>query len=589
MFTKIEELHDNTTNEGFYPLTHEQAVIDNNGIDLETKLNQINDDLETKLNQINNDISGRVIDYSKQYLTTVARENGTISFIINAGINTDLLTSISYSIDGGKNWITTNNTDNKEESIQIDVNVSEGDKVIWKGIGLSLSDNNGNVSKFNTNIPIDVEGNIMSLLYGDDFIGQTSLSDVGQNFNHLFGNYNNFEANVINVVNLILPATTLAWSCYSCMFKRCTNLITAPELPATTLAQSCYDSMFRDCTSLVSAPELPANTLAQSCYANMFQNCTSLTIAPELPATILAERCYQSMFQGCPALIKTSILPATVLAPSCYRSMFYGCSSLTQSPILPATTLAIACYYSMFQNCSALIQTPELPATTLVGSCYQYMFAYCTSLTQSPILPAMTLVGSCYSTMFKGCTKLASIKCLATNISATNSTNSWLNNVASSGTFITADNAPAWTRDANGIPNGWNIYTESEYEVVRHHEFDSNISITPFINQQQKINNKSINQVLIPIDSSKNNYNGDNLSDTTIITYISDTEKYLVLELDNIIKENYVIVEANLIGQGFYSNASILYNNGVAQIYSTLPLNSIKDNLEYLFISYYIN
>ena len=51
MFTKIEELHDNTTNEGFYPLTHEQAVIDNNGIDLETKLNQINDDLETKLNQ----------------------------------------------------------------------------------------------------------------------------------------------------------------------------------------------------------------------------------------------------------------------------------------------------------------------------------------------------------------------------------------------------------------------------------------------------------------------------------------------------------------------------------------------------------
>ena len=45
MFKKIEELHDHKTNEGFYPLTHVQAVIDNDEIDLKTKLNQINNAL----------------------------------------------------------------------------------------------------------------------------------------------------------------------------------------------------------------------------------------------------------------------------------------------------------------------------------------------------------------------------------------------------------------------------------------------------------------------------------------------------------------------------------------------------------------
>ena len=71
--------------------------------------------------------------YADEYLTTIALEDGTISFVISQGINTDLLTSISYSTDGGETWTTTNNVDDKEENLTIDVNVSEGDKVLWKG------------------------------------------------------------------------------------------------------------------------------------------------------------------------------------------------------------------------------------------------------------------------------------------------------------------------------------------------------------------------------------------------------------------------------------------------------------------------
>ena len=115
--------------------------------------------------------------------------------------------------------------------------------------------------------------------------------------------------------------------CYFHMFDDCTSLIQAPELPATTLAYECYSSMFRG-TSLTQAPVLPVTTLADSCYSFMFYGCESLTQAPALPATTLAEYCYWSMFQGCAALTQAPELPATTLVDSCYGSMFYDCTNL---------------------------------------------------------------------------------------------------------------------------------------------------------------------------------------------------------------------------------------------------------------------
>ena len=77
----------------------------------------------------------------------------------------------------------------------------------------------------------------------------------------------------------------------------------------TQNARFCY--LFYNCTALTSAPVLPATTLAESCYSGMFYGCTSLTSAPELPATTLADYCYKNMFYGC---VKLSSV--TMLAPS---------------------------------------------------------------------------------------------------------------------------------------------------------------------------------------------------------------------------------------------------------------------------------
>ena len=59
--------------------------------------------------------------------------------------------------------------------------------------------------------------------------------------------------------------------------------------------------------------------------------------------------------------------------------------------------------------------------------------------------------------MFNGCGNLNYIKCLATNISASNCTAYWVSDVASTGTFVKATNMTGWTTGANGIPTNWTV------------------------------------------------------------------------------------------------------------------------------------
>ena len=68
----------------------------------------------------------------------IALEDGTISFNILYFLGIGFITSISYSTDNGESWHTTYNDDNKEENLQINVNVKKGDKILWKGIADSL-------------------------------------------------------------------------------------------------------------------------------------------------------------------------------------------------------------------------------------------------------------------------------------------------------------------------------------------------------------------------------------------------------------------------------------------------------------------
>lgn len=119
-----------------------------------------------------------------------------------------------------------------------------------------------------------VGGNILSLLYGSNFVNQTTFpSNLAGCLAYLFmGNQTIFT----DASKLLLPCDTLYEYCYTLMFANCGVLTAAPALPATILAQGCYANMFANCAALTTAPDLLTRTLVTQCYSNMFSGCSSL-------------------------------------------------------------------------------------------------------------------------------------------------------------------------------------------------------------------------------------------------------------------------------------------------------------------------
>lgn len=157
------------------------------------------------------------------------------------------------------------------------------------------------------------------------------------------------------------------------LFENCSVLTSAPELPATSLAYNCYYCMFLGCKNLKSAPKLPAKALANQCYAYMFARCTNLKTAPELPAEVLANQCYDSMFLGCTNLKTAPKLPAKTARMYCYVGMFSGCTNL-KSAELSIEFLYLGCCGSMFYNCTNLSSVTMLaPSKAITSSGLSYL------------------------------------------------------------------------------------------------------------------------------------------------------------------------------------------------------------------------
>ena len=297
----------------------------------------------------------------------------------------------------------------------------------------SVSNEVTNISmSYNGSYPANVEYSFDGVNW--ESIGYSTLS-ISTN-----GNYNNyvyFRGNNPNGFSRDSWSNYTKFNIYNGQCDLLGNLMYLKDYNNVVNSLSNYEffCLFQNCYAIRNCDNLTLfnsdATLADSCYSNMFQNCTSLGTAPELPATTLAN--------------------------DCYSNMFYGCTSLTSVPSLPATTLALGCYYCMFCNCTSLATTPELPATTLADSCYSNMFNGCTSLTTAPELPAATLVDYCYAYMFYSCRSLNYIKCLATDISASSCTTTWVAGITSTGTFVKNSAMSGWVTGNNGIPSNWTV------------------------------------------------------------------------------------------------------------------------------------
>lgn len=193
-------------------------------------------------------------------------------------------------------------------------------------------------------------------------------------------------------------------------------------------------------------------------FSYLFKGCNTLVNAKDLVLPTFESYhlyIYYYTFRECSSLVSQPPLLSTNLAQACYYGMYYGCTSLTASATLPAATLQESCYRYMYYNCTNLETVNPILATTASGTnCMNQMFRICKKITRAELHLTGALTQACCYQMFQLCSALSYVKCLATDISATNCVTNWLASASSTGTFIQAAGA-TWPRGASGIPTGW--------------------------------------------------------------------------------------------------------------------------------------
>ena len=229
----------------------------------------------------NNKLWPTAHDYSLDYFTIESLEdNNEIQFIKGSSAP---VKTIEWSIDG-TTW--TSSTSSTTPTVVTTLNT--GDKIMIRGNNTQYasSGSGGYENRLISTKTINMYGNIMSLLYGDNFVGQTTLP-AKYTFCRLFS-----AGKMIDTSNLILPATNTTEACYRSLLDNNSTLIYTPKiLPALTLTKECYVNMFNKAYNIITSPILPALTLAQECYGGLFWNCSKLDNITCLATNISASQC----------------------------------------------------------------------------------------------------------------------------------------------------------------------------------------------------------------------------------------------------------------------------------------------------------
>lgn len=152
--------------------------------------------------------------------------------------------NLEYSLDG-LSWNTFNS--------DVTITLAEGESAYFRGNNTRLASSTSSVTKFVMTGSLAGSGNIMSLLYGKNISGQTTIPNT---------------------------------YCFAYLFHNCAALKTSPIFPATTLKSWAYYSTFEGCTNLTQCPDLPAVTTNTRCYEGMFKTCRSITYCKMLAKTL---------------------------------------------------------------------------------------------------------------------------------------------------------------------------------------------------------------------------------------------------------------------------------------------------------------
>ena len=133
----------------------------------------------------------------------------------------------------------------------------------WASSTMSNSSNSINVDK-----AYSIGGNILSLLYGEEFSGQTEFKNDSANaFIALFRD----DGNLIDASSLQLNAKLVPLNAYDSMFTNCTSLESAPIIKGQTLRNGSCSILFKDCPK-INRIECHATNPSTQQFNNWVQN-----------------------------------------------------------------------------------------------------------------------------------------------------------------------------------------------------------------------------------------------------------------------------------------------------------------------------
>lgn len=183
--------------------------------------------------------------YIRKYLTMQAIETGTISVNIDRGCSS---MTISYSLDNGVTWIDNAFTTGTAKTYTTPT-ISAGGRVLWKCISTdgSFSKSYGNTVRFSSTMSCKMYGNIMSLIYGDNFIGKNTVADGFQTFRHNFAGLK-----VVDAKYLVIPVATIKQYVAIMMFDGNTTLASGPAFVSDDIQTGALQQAFRNNTHLAS-------------------------------------------------------------------------------------------------------------------------------------------------------------------------------------------------------------------------------------------------------------------------------------------------------------------------------------------------
>lgn len=204
------------------------------------------------------------IDYSKQYMTFEVVEGGNITFTAS---NANLVKTIQYSLDNGTTWTRITSSTTTQE---LGGNLSVGDKVLVKGTNYAYGDWRDYRNSFNGTAKVNVYGNVLSLIYGDDFIDRHTISG-DRTFLALFTGW----VNLLSAEHLIMQFDVTKSNSCRWMFSGCTLLTHSPELLITSIASNyAFGEMFNGCTNLrhIKCTTTTFGTYDNYCLSNWVKN-----------------------------------------------------------------------------------------------------------------------------------------------------------------------------------------------------------------------------------------------------------------------------------------------------------------------------